>query len=145
MSPRLFGYLAVLLTIIFCQSAFAVQCGTVPTDTRFRAVCGLQNRDLPTDENWRVEGSGVFVKWTDPVLGLRYGIVSVRHFIDQNGGYGACVQTNEWYAYFYLPDCTSYPPNGSCLPACAGINEDMFRVRITCFTLPVQEFSEERG
>ncbi|MBL8744733.1 MAG: hypothetical protein JNK58_00095 [Phycisphaerae bacterium] len=82
-------------------SAEAVFCGGVPAsnDHRFDAVRGLQLRSVDADESWWPKGSGVYVRWTDPMTSTtKVGILTARHFIDTNGSAGQCVQTNLWYA-----------------------------------------------
>ncbi|MBL8746276.1 MAG: hypothetical protein JNK58_07975 [Phycisphaerae bacterium] len=111
----------------------------MPTDEWFHAVCGIQRQNVAADEDWFVEGSGTFVTWTNG-QGTHYGIVSARHFIDDNGSAGACVGSNTWYAYFLCPEVGPNPP---CMPICVGPNEtEWWRVPITCFTLPDEEFAE---
>ncbi len=137
--------LAVLM-LLATADALAVDCGGVPTDARFHAVCGLQRRDIEVDENWAVEASGVFVRWTDAANAVRHGIVTARHFLDQSTEqHGVPIQFDSWYAYFYLPGCASWPQDENCLPLCMGANENMIRVRVKSFMLPVEEFYQPIG
>jgi hypothetical protein len=73
---------ACLAVGLFADLARAVIRGNDPADPRLLAVCGLQRRSVPEDENWQVEDSGVLVKWTNGSSATQYGIATIRHFID---------------------------------------------------------------
>jgi hypothetical protein len=133
----LIGAVALLVSSLFAAPASGVSCGTEPTDTRFDAVCGLQRRTVPFDSGWRPEGSGVLVTWTDPQMVQRVGILTIRHFIASGGMAGQCVQENLWYAWFRGCQEPGPPPESFICP-CA--EEDVFPVRITCFTLAGGEY-----
>jgi hypothetical protein len=125
------------------SSALAVFCGTEPSsgDHRFDAVCALQRRDEPPEGTYIPRGSGVLVRWTAPGGTIKTAILSARHFIDTNGtpGEGCNIQQNLWYAYFRGCPVQSGP--STCASICYGPNEDLIRVRITCFTLAAGEFA----
>ncbi|MBL8745955.1 MAG: hypothetical protein JNK58_06315 [Phycisphaerae bacterium] len=106
---------------------------------KFWAVCGLAPRDRTYDEDWVPEGSGTLVRWTDSEEAAHLGIVTVRHFISEGGGSaGDCVQSDNWYAYFYK--CMEPPPWPPPAFSCISIPsrcevDDVVRVRVTCFTM----------
>ncbi|MBL8747172.1 MAG: hypothetical protein JNK58_12560 [Phycisphaerae bacterium] len=135
----------VMVSSVFGSPAFAVSCGSEPTDSRFLAVCGLAPRSLAVDESWLPEGSGTFVRWTDPANNERVGIITVQHFLDNNANPSDTCSSQEelWYAYFQacVTPCGSCP----CYPLCLGTNENMIRVRVKCFRLATAPFREFAG
>lgn len=89
------------------------------------------------DSSWFPKGSGVLVSWTDSQSVEHLGVLTIRHFLDTNGTSGQCVQQGLWYAWFR--GCQEpEPPNPPFMCACA--EDDIFPVRITCFTLASGEF-----
>jgi hypothetical protein len=143
MLRRIWVLSAIVFSAFVQPSALAVFCGNPPSsgDHRFDAVCALQRRDEPPEGTYVPRGSGVLVTWTAPGGTIKTAILSVRHFIDTNGtpGGGCNIQQNLWYAYFRGCPVQSGP--STCASICYGPNEDLIRVRISCFTLAAGEFA----
>lgn len=137
------GVTSVIAMLGVATTTLGVTCGAAPTDSRFLAVCGLQRRAVDFDELWEADRSGVYVRWTDAYSAPHVGIVTARHYLDTGTtSHGVFVQQDNWYAYFSMPDCTTYTFSGPCYPLCIGSNEDLIRVRIKRFMLPVEEYFE---
>ncbi|MBL8746081.1 MAG: hypothetical protein JNK58_06970 [Phycisphaerae bacterium] len=123
--------------------ARVITCGTDEPPQKFWAVCGLAPRDRTYDGAWYPTGSGTLVRWTDGEEVDHLGIVRARHFISSGGSAGDCVQTDNWYAYFYkCADPPPWPPPAfECISIPGGCEVDgVVRVRVTCFTMASGSF-----
>lgn len=125
--PRVLAGLALVAALLGAGAdALGVTCGGAPTDARFLAVCGLQRRSVGFDELWEADRSGVYVRWTDAYSVSHVGIVTARHHLDTGTtDHAVFVQQDNWYAYFSMPDCTTYTFSGPRYPLCIGANEDL--------------------